>query len=180
MSGNPKLRGGDPAREPSKSPIMRKLFVILLSVAALSGCAVQQQLSYTESSTRNVEPAVSAVIVPMVAGLEMLSEEKIASFETTVPGEVSPALIAGIESWKRFALSEAARKYGADLLVGASVTVATRNNRLVISVEGWPARYAGFRPATEADAWMTSFYHVAGGDNAALLTSPAQQAQWTK
>lgn len=179
MSGNPKLRGGDPARKPSKSPIMRKSFVILLSAAALSGCAVQQ-LSYTESSTRNVEPAVSAAIVPMVAGLEMLSEEKIAPFETTVPGEVSPALIAGIESWKRFALSEAARKYGADLLVGASVTVATRNNRLVISVEGWPARYVGFRPATEADAWMTSFYHVAGGDNTALLTSPAQSAQRTK
>lgn len=158
---------------------MRKSFVILLSAAALSGCAVQQ-LSYTESSTRNVEPAVSAAIVPMVAGLEMLSEEKIAPFETTVPGEVSPALIAGIESWKRFALSEAARKYGADLLVGASVTVATRNNRLVISVEGWPARYVGFRPATEADAWMTSFYHVAGGDNTALLTSPAQSAQRTK
>ncbi len=149
-----------------KSPNMKKTFVLLLGAALLGSCTVQQKLTYTESSTRNVEPHASALIAPIVADLELVSETKIAPYEKIVPGEVTPQLIARIDGWKKLALSEAAQKYDADLLIGATITVDTVDGRLVIVVSGWPARYVNFRHATADDAWMTSFHQVTGGESA--------------
>lgn len=145
---------------------MKKTSILLLAAAFLGSCTVQQKLAYTESSTRNVEPHTSALIVPVVADLELVSENKIAPYEKTVPGEVTPQLIAAIDGWKKLAISEAARKYDADLLIGATVTVDTVKDRLVIVVTGWPARYVNFRHATSGDAWMVPFHSVSDGDSA--------------
>lgn len=150
---------------------MKKTFFLLLAAALMGSCAIQQKLSYTESSTRNVAPHTSALITPIVADLELVSTAKIDPYEKIIPGEVTPQLIANIDGWKKLALSEAAQKYGADLLIGASIAIDTVDGRLVIVVSGWPARYINFRHATADDAWMTPFHQVTDGDSA--LTSLA-------
>jgi len=148
---------------------MKKFFFALTALAALSSCAVQQKISYSESSTRNIEPRAGALITPVVGDLELVSENKIAPYTLTVPGEVSTYLIANLDGWKRLALSEAAQKYKADVLIGATVTVRTENDRLQIEVTGWPARYVNFRPATAADAWMAPVYQAIGSEENSVL-----------
>lgn len=145
---------------------MKKSLFLLLAAGLLGSCTVEQKLTYTESSTRNIEPHASALISPIVADLELVSTAKIEPYRKRVPGEVTPQLIARIDGWKKLALSEAARKYDADLLIGATVTVDTVDGQLVIEVCGWPARYTNFRHATAADAWMTAFHQVTDGDSA--------------
>lgn len=152
-----------------------KKIIFTLAVLAISGsCAVQQKISYSESSTRNIEPRVGALITPMVGDLELVSENKIAPYVLTVPGEITPYLIANLDGWKRLALSEAASKYKADVLIGATVTVRTENDRLLIEVSGWPARYMNFRPATAADAWMAPIYEAIGHEENAVLLNNAK------
>ena len=156
----------------SKSPNIKIQLIALLAAAALgTSCAIQQRLTYTESSARNIEPRVGAVITPIIADQELLSEEKIAPYELTVPGSITPMLIANLDGWKKVALNQAAQKYRADAIIGALINVRTEDNRLVISVTGWPVRYVNFRSATSGDAWIAPLYQVIGSDNEAFIQS---------
>lgn len=89
---------------------------------------MQQKLTYTESSTRNVEPRVGALITPMIADLELISEEKIAPYEKTLPGNVTSYLVANIDGWKIIVPSEAAAETGPTCL-SAPQFVSTRATR---------------------------------------------------
>lgn len=80
-------------------------------------------------------------------------------------------LIANLDGWKKVALNQAAQKYRADAIIGALINVRTENNRLVISVTGWPVRYVNFRSATSGDAWIAPLYQVIGSDNEAFIQS---------
>lgn len=61
------------------------------------------------------------------------------------------------------------------MLIGATIRVDTRNDRLVVTVTGWPARYVRFRPATEADGWMAPLLGAAATDPAAFLTEATRK-----
>lgn len=55
--------------------------------------------------------------------------------------------------YKKTALLNAAKKYGADVIVAATIEVETTDSgNLKITVMGFPARYTNFRKATEKDA----------------------------
>ncbi len=146
---------------------MKKLIIGLLVVAGLTSCTIQR-LNYSESSARSIEPNMEAIVTPLIAEPELLSNDKIKPFVLVVPGEVTPALIANIDAWKRVALSDAAKKYNADALIGTMIDVKTENNRLNIIVTGWPIRYTNFRKATEADTWISTL--MEGPTAAGILT----------
>lgn len=56
---------------------MKIRLIALLAAAALgTSCAIQQRLTYTESSARNIEPRVGAVITPIIADQELLPKRK--------------------------------------------------------------------------------------------------------
>ena len=84
-------------------------------------------------------------------------------------------LIANLDGWKKVALNQAAQKYQADAIIGALINVRTENNRLIISVTGWPVRYVNFRSATSDDAWIAPLYQVIGSDNEAFIQNNLQR-----
>lgn len=137
---------------------MKKLLFAALAAVAMSSCVsytyTPPRLEYRESSGRNIEPMQNAVIVPMVADLELISETKIEHVET-FEITITPDVIANVDSYKRVALVNASKKYNADTMVAALINVDTNEaGNLVITVTGFPARYAKFRSMTQDDQWL--------------------------
>ncbi len=138
---------------------MKKILLAVLAAVAMTSCGMltpqtTESLIYRESSGRNIEPTQNAVIVPMVADLELVSDSKIEYVET-FEGGISRDMIAGIESYKRIALLNASKKYNADTMVAALINIDTNEaGNLVITVTGFPARYVRFRTMTQDDQWL--------------------------
>lgn len=134
---------------------MKKLLIFAVVATAAASC-VPQRMIYRESSGRNIEPAQSAVVTPILADLELVSDTKQTYVENT-DCEVTPAAVAQIENYKNMALLNAAKKYNADTMVAAIINVDTdAYGKLVITVTGYPARYVNFRTMTEKDAWISN------------------------
>ena len=134
-----------------------KIFFLTLSVAAImfTGCAtttVYQTTDYMESSARVLEPEQSMLLTPLIADLHV-SNTKVYYTETEAFAnmEVTPTLIQSIAELKKIALSRAARAYKADVLVGSTIDVVTKNKRLEITISGYPAYYIKFRNVTKHD-----------------------------
>lgn len=135
---------------------MKRLF-LLLAVAAVGFTActttqVMQTTEYMESSARVLEPEQKMLLTPLIADLQV-SDKKIYYTETEAFAnfEVTPVLLQNIGELKKIALSRAARAYNADVLVGSTIDVVTKNSRLEITVSGYPAFYVAFRNAKEED-----------------------------
>lgn len=132
------------------------LFPLSIAVAMLTSCAttttITQITDYMESSARVLEPEHSMLLTPIIADLKV-SETKIYHTETEAFAnlEVTPNLIQNISELKKIALSRAARAHKADVLVGSSVDVVTKNGRLEIVISGYPAYYTKFRNAATGD-----------------------------
>lgn len=142
-----------------------KFYVPALAAAMLlSGCAMQQ-LSYREASTRLVEPNQGAIVTPLIADMELISEEKIQPYVEEF-GKLTYLTLSNIEGYKKTALLNAAKKYGADVIVAATIEVETTDSGILkITVTGFPARYTNFRKATEKDAWMVGMHQVINQGN---------------
>ncbi len=139
---------------------MKKLTTLVVLLLCL--CTTQAQnvsysedILYQESSGRNIEPMQNAVIVPLVANLELLSQTRIEHVEV-FEGNVTRSIINNIESYKRKALVSATKKYNADTMVAALINVDTRadGNALLVTVTGFPAKYVNFRSMTKEDTWL--------------------------
>lgn len=77
-----------------------------------------------------------------------------------------------VDNFKRTALLNAAKKYNADVIVGAIIDVETTpQGKFQVSVSGYPARWINFRNATAADTWMVDMFQMTPGNNAAILHS---------
>ncbi len=136
-----------------KHSIMKKFTLLAAIVIMAASCAPQRTL-YREASGRNIEPAQSGVITPFIADLEMLSDTKQTYVETT-DYEVTMEVIRNIESFKKMALLNAAKKFNADTMVAALINVDTTDKGLLtITVTGYPAKYVNFRNMTEKDVWI--------------------------
>lgn len=156
--------GADAAK--NSKTIMKRFLFFLITVSVMTGCA-EQRLIYRESSGRNIEPAQSAVITPLVANLELISENKIAPYVEILPYAITPELIGNVNNFKKIALLNAAKKYNADTLVAALINVETTDEGyLKITVTGYPAKYTGFRTMTEKDIWLISAYGTLSASNA--------------
>ncbi len=115
---------------------------------------VTQKLRYREASGRNIEPKQNAVVVPMVAHLEVISDKRIEYVET-FNETVTEELVEDIALYKRIALLNATKKYDADTMVAALINVeTTEDGKLVITIYGYPARYKNFRSMKSDDQWL--------------------------
>ena len=131
------------------------LFSLSIAVAMFTSCAtttITQVTDYMESSARVLEPEHSMLLTPIIADLKV-SETKVYYTETEAFAnhDVTPQLIQNISALKKIALSRAARAYKADVLVGSSIDIVTKNGRLEITVSGYPAHYIKFRNVTKEE-----------------------------
>lgn len=135
-----------------------KKFLLFIAVAmTLSSCGIQTRTIYREASGRNIEPLQNVVINPLLADLELISETKQTYTETSDLVVNYATKIEQIDAAKNMALLNAAKKYDADTMVAALVSVDTNDDgNLVITITGYPARYTNFRKMTSADTWVNS------------------------
>lgn len=138
---------------------MKRFFLTLaVATAMFTGCAttqVVQTTDYMESSARVLEAEQAMLLTPIIADLKV-SETKVYYTETEAftNFEVTPALLQNITELKKIALSRAARAHKADVLVGSTIDVITKNKRLEITVSGYPAYYVKFRNVSDKDVEM--------------------------
>lgn len=114
---------------------------------------VVKTYEYSEATARNLEPEHTMLLTPLIADLNV-SNKKIYHVEKDAFKDilVDKNVIANIDEFKKIALCCAAQESKADVLVGAMIKVETINQRLVITVSGYPATYKSFRNATTKDA----------------------------
>lgn len=160
---------------------MKRFFLTISVIAAVfTSCvttSVVQTTDYMESSARVLEPEQSMLLTPLIADLKV-SETKIYYTETEAFAnlEVTPTLLKDITGLKKIALSRAARAYNADVLVGSTIDVVTKNQRLVITVSGYPAFYVNFRNAIVKDIEiLKSVSKLDTKDGAAVINTPTSQ-----
>ena len=158
------------------------LFTFALSIAGSRAMAqkVEKKVVYQESSARNIEPRQGVVITPLVADMEVLGG-RIRYVETKAFTEypVSADILPYVPEFKKIALSNAAKVYEADVIIGATIDVVTNNQgKLEISVAGYPARYVNFRNATADDAWMVSLFGIINNaQDANIISIPKEQSR---
>ena len=84
---------------------------------------------------------------------------------------------------KKIALSRAAQAHNADILVGTTIDVVTKDDRLEITVTGYPARYVKFRNVSEQDIKVMEKLNLvrAGKGNAVdeIIASPEKKLNVT-
>lgn len=160
---------------------MKRFFPTLVIAAIMfTGCAttqIVQTTDYMESSARVLEPEQNMLLTPMVADLQV-SDKKVYYTETEAFAalEVTPALLQNITELKKIALSRAARAHKADVLVGSTIDVITKNQRLEITVAGYPAYYVKFRNATDKDIEMQKSVRTLNTkDGAEVVNAPTSK-----
>lgn len=157
-----------------------KRFFLTLAVATtmFTGCAttqIVQSTDYMESSARVLEPEQSMLLTPMIADLRV-SDTKVYYTETEAFAnfEVTPTLLQSITELKKIALSRAARAHKADVLVGSTIDVVTKNKRLEITVSGYPAYYVKFRNLITKDIELLKQAQTLNyKDGAIIVNTPA-------
>ncbi len=159
-----------------------KRFFLTLSVASalFVNCTTTQSVQttdYVESSARVLEPEQSMLLTPVIADLSV-SNEKVyyTEKETFANFEVTPALLQNITELKKITLSRAVRAHKADVLVGATIDVVTKNNRLEITVSGYPAYYTKFRNANDKDVELLKGVRMLNTkDGAEVVNTPSSK-----
>lgn len=127
-----------------------------------------QVQSYSEASSRNLEPVITAVAVPVIVDVKVTGK-RISYTETEAFKDITVTAAIqnygdqfateGIAAFKRIALAQAAAHYNVDIIFGATFNVVTTaDNHFSITVAGYPAVYSNFRNATKADADLLETY----------------------
>jgi hypothetical protein len=164
---------------------MKKLYFsfVVLAITLVSCGSFKNQfivtelIDYMESSARILEPEHKMLATPLIADLQV-SDKKINYTEKEMFAnlEVTNLLLNNMPELKKIALSRAAQAHNADILVGATIDVVTKNERLEITVTGYPAHYVKFRNVSEQDIKVMEKLHFVGGgkSNAAdeIIASP--------
>ena len=151
---------------------------------------VETHSNYFEATGRNLEVASSAINLPLVAEVQVITK-KIMYVETEafkkktvteVIRQYGKDLKTGLAEYKRLALANAANANGADLIVGATFVIeTTEDNHFSVKVTGYPAVYKNFHTATTKDAEIlkvmepymqkTAFDPVLNTNNAPIVTT---------
>lgn len=155
------------------------LFIASVAALSLASCApmesVTTTLEYMESSARVLEADHNMLLTPIIADLEV-SQNKITYTEKEMFAnlDVTRSLLNNIVELKKIAISRAARANNADVLVGSTIDIVTKNDRIEITVSGYPAHYVKFRKAVEDDVkLLKSVYNVKTVDGTNILASPS-------
>ena len=136
---------------------MKRFFLTLTIAAAMfTGCAttqVVQTTDYMESSARILDGEQKMLVNPIIADLKV-SATKVYHTETEafIAYPITQSLIDNnMTTFKAIAISRAAKAHNADVLVGTTIDVVTKNNRIAITVSGYPAYYTKFRNVSKSD-----------------------------
>ncbi len=143
---------------------MKKLSFAFAIAVGLVSCSTQQTVTtqrefvdetyeHMESSVRLLEPEHSMFLTPIIADLKV-SSTKIQYVEKEMfkDMEITKRMIEiDMPELKKIALSRAARAHNADVLVGATLDVITKDGRIEIYVSGYPATYVAFRNIEDKD-----------------------------
>lgn len=167
------------------SVIMKKhFFTVVVAAFTLASCStfgdftttnVTSTLEYMESSARVLEADHNMLLTPVIADIEV-SSKKISYTEKEMFAnlEVTQALLKNISELKKIALSRAARANNADVLVGSTIDIVTKNGRLEITVSGYPAHYVKFRKADAQDVeLLKNVYNIKTVNGADIVNSPS-------
>jgi len=142
---------------------MKKTLLIVTSLV-LSTLSFAQKVEYKEAQTRVIEPLQDVYVRPMVADLEILSENRktygpTLYFENYKLSDILTRLDAAevLEQAKIFATYQAAKEENADVIVGATYMVTHHidasgkisENGVDITVNGYPARYVNWHKMGE-------------------------------
>lgn len=157
----------------AKLTLLFSLVFMLLSIPLMAQKS-KTSYYYNESSARNIEPGQRILTTPLIADVKVISSEKIKPYTEVFPFVMNPQVKEAVPGFKRTAFAHAAKENNADILVGTDITVTTNDDGyVVVTVTGYPARYANFRNATAQDTWMLEFYRYAvEGDNLAIFADP--------
>ncbi|MBQ8337235.1 MAG: hypothetical protein IJY44_06875 [Bacteroidaceae bacterium] len=114
--------------------------------------SIVEAIEYMESSARVLEPEHNMLLTPLIADLKV-SANKVYYTEKELFANmnVTHKLLTDITELKKIALSRAAHAHKADVLVGSTIDIVTKNGHLEISVSGYPANYVNFRNAKSND-----------------------------
>ena len=168
---------------------MKKFFLTLAVASTMfTGCAVQapvpppivevvETTEYMESTARVLEPNQKMLLTTLIADLRV-AENKVYYTETEAFAnfKVTPALLKNITELKKIAISRAASAHKADVLVGTSIDIVTKDGRLVMTVSGYPAYYTKFRNVNEKDIeLLKSAQTLQSKDGADIVNTPATQ-----
>lgn len=178
----------NPHLQKPKNKTMKKHFYAAIAlVLTLASCSTTQQttetitqtLDYMESSVRVLEPDHNMLLTPLIADLKVSSERvKYTEKEMFANLEVTNVLLSNIAELKKIALSRAAQAYNADVLVGSTIDIITKNERLEITVSGYPAHYVNFRNTDKKDIeLLKDIYGIKTANGAEILNSPASRLE---
>ena len=106
---------------------MKKLFILGISTLLLASCAAPQQIIYREAEGRNIEPALNAVVKPLIADLQLISEQSISELHT-FDVNVTTDILKDIDKYKNIALLRTIKEHNVDTLVGTIVNVDTNKD----------------------------------------------------
>lgn len=166
---------------------MKKVLLIALVALVAASCAPTQPTQYVfytydynESTARNLEPEHIMLTTPMIADIEV-SPKRITHVEKEAFADIEldevTTSAAYIENFKKIALSKAAKANDADLLVGSMIDVQTVDDRLIITITGFPAKYVNFRKATVQDTDLIRRSYIFGGDNNNAMVNSAGESE---
>lgn len=135
----------------------------------LLGVTAMGQVKFEQSQSRIIEPKQNVFIVPLVAEIEILENQKrqdYGSYEFAI-SSIETLTYQMLENFKANALYRAAREADADLIVAATFKVISdeKGKKLFIDVSGFPGRYKNFRSADlekEEYKWIPVIYPPEG------------------
>ena len=167
----------------------KAMFSFVVLAMTLASCSTSQfyvteLIDYMESSARVLEAEHTLLSTPLIADVEV-SDKKITYTEKEMFAnlEVNNKRIDEMPELKKIALSRAAQAHNADILVGTTIDVVTKDDRLEITVTGYPARYVKFRNVSEQDIKVMEKLHLlrAGKGNAVdeIIASPEKKLNVT-
>lgn len=162
------------------------LFAVIATALTLTSCStlttITQSIDYMESSARVLEPDHNMLLTPLIGDLEVSNEKvKYTEKEMFANLEVTYELLNNIAELKKIALSRAAQAHNADVLVGSTIDIVTKNKRLEITVSGYPAHYVKFRNAKKEDIeLLKNVYGINSVDGVDIINSPASSLKVKK
>jgi hypothetical protein len=142
-----------------------KQLLLTATVCLLAG-SVSGQGIYEESQARVIEPKQDVFVIPLVADIQIMEDQKrqdYGPYEFEIQS-LSITTYDDITSHKNRALYKAMREAEADLIVAATFNVKSdeKGKKLIINISGYPGKYINFRPIKldkiDDYKWIESVY----------------------
>lgn len=159
---------------------MKKFFLVAFLAFAVCACAptpvTRISYDYRESTARHLDAKQIMLSSPLIADISV-SPNRIVYVEKEAFVDVVVDLQTlnkeNLEAYKKLALARATRANDADVIVGAAIDVQTINERLVITISGFPAKYTNFRNVTKEEAdLIKEVMPLQNNGGNAILSSP--------